>query len=213
VAENELRPGLQALGLNLSEEQIKSLLTYCELVEKWNRHFNLLSASDLPRMISRHVLDSLAIAKDLEGSQRILDVGTGAGLPGIPLAIALPDQRFVLLDSNSKKTRFLFQVRLALELHNVDIVNSRVELYQSPEQIDIVICRAFASLSMILRLTRHCFTAETLLLALKGRFPEQEIADLPAGFEIAYKRRLSIPGNDSERHVIAVRIETDSQAK
>ncbi|MEX2468123.1 MAG: 16S rRNA (guanine(527)-N(7))-methyltransferase RsmG [Pseudohongiellaceae bacterium] len=207
----ELEQGLAELGLPLSPEQVDRLLAYQELLAKWNRRVNLISGGELDEFVSRHLLDSLAIAHALESAHNILDVGSGGGLPGIPLAIALPDQQFTLLDSNGKKTRFLFQAALSLGLGNVEVANCRVEHYQSPRQIDIVTCRAFSSLAEILSRTRHCFHPETELLAMKGRYPDEEIAGLPNGYRVAWTRQLTIPGIDSARHLIAVRMQdTDS---
>lgn len=201
-----LEAGLAAMGLPVVAGQIDSLLRYRDLLLRWNQHFNLVSAGELPAFCSRHLLDSLGIAQDLGPATTILDVGSGAGLPGIPLAILYPDKHFILLDSNGKKTRFLFQASTELSLANVSVENCRLEHYQSPRQIDIVTCRAFASLAETLALGRHCFSGQTMLLALKGRYPEQEIKQLPPESQLVTSRRLSIPGNDSERHVIAVRI-------
>ncbi len=200
---SELSELLAQADLTLSEEQIRALLDYANLLRKWNRSFNLISATDLPHLESRHFLDSLAISEYLQG-QTILDVGTGAGLPGIPLAIANPHRRFILMDSNGKKTRFLFQVKLALELDNVEIENCRVEHYQNDRQIDIVTCRAFASIPDIIRASRHLLKTRTTILAMKGRYPEEELAQLPAGFDVTAIHRLQIPAEDSERHLIEI---------
>lgn len=196
---------LAELGLTLTTEQIDLLIRYAALLRKWNRSFNLVSEADLAELESRHLLDSLAISAYLQGDT-VLDIGTGAGLPGIPLAIANPDRHFVLLDSNGKKTRFLFQARTDLALGNVDIENCRVEHYQSQRQIAIVTCRAFASIPDIISLSRHLIAPGTTLLAMKGRYPDEEIARLPSGFEVAATQRLKIPGNDSERHLVAVKM-------
>jgi len=202
----ELTEGLTGLGLSLTAEQIDRLLAYQSLLEKWNRHYNLVGGGDLDEFVVRHLLDSLAIAPFLAGAGQVLDVGSGGGLPGIPLAIALPATRFILIDANSKKTRFLFQAALSLGLDNVGVENCRVEHYQSPRQIDIVTCRAFASLAEILARTLQCFRPETELLAMKGRYPEEEIAGLPNDFRVAWIRQLAIPGIDSARHLIAVKM-------
>ena len=125
-------------------------------------------------------------------------------MPGIPLAICFPDKDFVLLDSNGKKTRFLFQVRLSLNLENVEIVNSRVEHYQSPLQIDIVISRAFSTLLKMLELTRPLFGATTKLVAMKGAFPEQELSVIPDDFKVITVDKINVPGSESERHIVEV---------
>ena len=197
-----LGPALDKLGLSLQPAQYVLLEQYCGLLRKWNKTFNLISTPDLAQLQSRHLLDSLAIAPFLEG-KTVLDVGTGAGLPGIPLAIADPSRQFVLMDSNGKKTRFLFQVKLALALDNVEIENCRVEHYQSQRQIDIVTCRAFAPIPDIIRLTEHLFSPGTVLLAMKGRYPDEEVQQLPDHFELISSHRLQIPGQESERHLLA----------
>ena len=212
-----LTAGIETLGLECSAAQLDLLLRYHELFLKWNSAFNLVSAGELNQLVSRHFLDSLAIQPYLDG-ENILDIGTGAGFPGIPLAVLNPDKKFVLLDSNGKKTRFLFQVQLALQLDNITIENCRVEHYQSPGQIDIVTCRAFASLAEVLIKAQSFFLDGAQLLAMKGRFPDVEIeelasivitnnkTDLTATPELIATHQLTIPGNDSERHLIAVKL-------
>lgn len=203
--ETSLGPALEHMGLTLQASQLQSLLQYCQLLRKWNKTFNLISAPDLAQLQSRHLLDSLAINSFLSG-KTVLDVGTGAGLPGIPLAIVNPERQFVLMDSNGKKTRFLFQVKLALGLDNVEIENCRVEHYQSQRQIDIVTCRAFAPIPDIIRLTEHLFSPGTVLLAMKGRYPDEEIRQLPDHCELIASHRLQVPGQESERHLLALKL-------
>ena len=198
-----LRNGLAELGMHLSTAQLSAFQEYSELLQKWNRSYNLIAADDLAHLHHRHLLDSLSVSAHLHDSP-ILDVGTGAGLPGIPLAIANPDREFVLLDSNGKKTRFLFQVKLALGLDNVRIENCRVEHYQSLQQLAIVTCRAFAPIPDIIRLTEHLLSAGTTLLAMKGRYPEQELAQLPDGYTVTGQHQLQIPGDESQRHLVCI---------
>jgi 16S rRNA (guanine527-N7)-methyltransferase len=150
-----------------------------------------------------HLLDSLSINAYLYGSI-IVDVCTGAGLPGIPLAIMNLEKNFLLIDSNGKKTRFLFQVKIALQLENISIVNTRIEHYQNQQQIDMVMCRAFSSLEDIVTKSQHLFGKKTKLLAMKGRYPEQELRELPAGFEVSRVIKLEIPGSETHRHFVEV---------
>lgn len=200
LEQNILR-GLDGLGLSHDAGKITSLLSFLELLNKWNSSFNLSGVSDIESMVSLHLLDSLALSPYLDGNY-IIDVGTGAGLPGIPLAIMHPDKHFVLLDSNGKKTRFLFQVKVALELSNISIENCRIEHYQNKQQIDMVMCRAFSSLAEMLEKTQHLIRPNTKLLAMKGRYPEAELADIPTSFRVSAIVKLDIPDNPSERHLI-----------
>jgi len=213
ASDHLLQAGLTELQLSLDVGQLAALEHYSELLRKWNRTYNLIAADDLDHLQQRHLLDSLAVSSHLVSSQLVsshleagpvLDVGTGAGLPGIPLAIANPDREFVLLDSNGKKTRFLFQVKLGLGLDNVTIENCRVEHYQSQRQLAIVTCRAFAPIPDIIRLTEHLLSVGTTLLPMKGRYPEQELEQLPEGFTVTGKHRLQIPGDHSQRHLVAI---------
>ncbi len=144
--------GLAQLELPLSELQQDQLLAYLDLLFKWNRSFNLSGVRDMSQMLSRHVLDSLSLAPLLTG-QCVLDVGTGPGLPGIPLAICFPDKQFVLLDSNGKKTRFVFQAKLQLGLKNVDVHHGRIETFKETCRIDTIVSRAFSSLVDMVALT------------------------------------------------------------
>ncbi len=201
--QQELRQGLEQLGLAANDGQVASLISYLQLLEKWNHHFNLSGIDDIDDMVSMHLLDSLSINAYLQG-RIIVDVGTGAGLPGIPLAIMNPEKNFLLIDSNGKKTRFLFQVKIALQIENISIVNTRIEHYQNQQQIDMVMCRAFSSLEDMVTKSQHLFCKKTKLLAMKGRYPEQELRELPAGFEVSRVIKLEIPGSETHRHFVEV---------
>lgn len=197
-----LTSGCTALGLELPPSSIDRLLDYIALLDKWNQAYNLTAVRDPGEMVTRHLLDSLAVAPHLAG-QRIIDVGTGAGLPGIPLAILFPERRFVLLDSNGKKTRFLVQAKASLGLDNVTVIHSRVEEYRPEEPFDTVIARAFAALTDILTLCRHLVADEGAVLAMKGGAAEAEM--VPAGFRVAELIALNVPGLAHEkRHLIRV---------
>lgn len=201
--EEELRQGLVELGLFATDQQLNLLLSYLLLLDKWNASFNLSGVVEINSMVSRHLLDSLAINAHLQGSV-FVDIGSGAGLPGIPLAILNPENHFILVDSNGKKTRFLFQAKTELGLANIDVENCRIEHYQSTQQIDMVICRAFSALGDAVSKSQHLLEKEGKFLAMKGRYPEDEIAALPNCFEISKTTKLQIPGNDSERHLIEI---------
>ena len=201
--ENELVAGLLEMEISVSQTQIELLLAYLALLDKWNKSFDLSGVDDIGSMVSRHLLDSLSLSPYLEG-ELIADVGTGAGLPGIPLAILHPEKRFVLIDSNGKKTRFLFQAKVALKLTNISVENARIEHYQSQQQIDMVMCRAFASLEDMVSKSQQLIDENCTLLAMKGRYPEQELEHLPDGFKVRRVIKLDIPGSESHRHLVEV---------
>tara|TARA_R110002095_G_scaffold85214_1_gene74106 strand:+ start:4748 stop:5404 length:657 start_codon:yes stop_codon:yes gene_type:complete len=196
-----LNQGLRQLDLTLTAEQQALLLRYVSLLHKWNRTYNLTAIRQPEAMIERHLLDSLCVVPYISG-QRIADVGTGPGLPGIVLAIVYPEKQFTLMDSNGKKTRFLQQVKQDLELDNIDIYNGRVEAYPLQQSFDTVISRAFASLHAMLTWTASLAAVDGSFLAMKGAYPEQELAELPAGFELLAAHQLQVPGSDAERHLL-----------
>jgi len=186
--------------LALSSEQHQQLLDYVALLEKWNKVYNLTSVRVIDEMVSRHLLDSLAILPYLSGDS-LLDVGSGGGLPGIPLSIARPDLAVTLLDSNSKKTRFLQQVKAELKLTNVTVVHARIEQADLP-QFEMVTARAFSTIGDIIDLTgRHCHDAGKLLL-MKGVYPESELKALGSGFSLNDIHVLDVPGSDGQRHLV-----------
>ncbi len=196
---DRLRAGLDVLRLELDGMQVQRLLDYLALLAKWNRAFNLTAVRDEGEMVVKHLLDSLAVYRWF-AVERVLDVGSGAGLPGIPLAIARPDTNFVLLDSNGKKTRFMTQAVHALGLDNVDVVQARVESWRPPGGLyDVVTSRAFASLSDMLRLAAPLLKPGGKIVAMKGRLNAEEGAE--AGFRLRTEP-VSVPGLDAERHVI-----------
>jgi len=205
-----LLAGLQAMQLELPEPVVAGLLAYLALLVKWNKAYNLTAVRDPLEMVPRHLLDSLAVVPYLYG-KRIIDVGTGGGLPGIPLSLVFPDRHFTLLDSNGKKTRFLVQAKAELGLNNVTVVHSRVEAYQPERPYDGVITRAFASVTDILTGSRHLLADDGQMMAMKGAVPEEELADLPEGFHLSEVIPLRVPGLEQEqRHLIRIGRNTDS---
>lgn len=196
----KLNQGLSVLNLPVAELQIDALLKFINLINKWNKAYNLTAVRDPLEMVTLHLLDSLAILPHVK-SPRIADIGTGAGLPGIPLAICLPDCHFTLVDSNSKKTRFVQQAVLELQLKNVEVVHSRVEQFKPPRLFTTVISRAFASMPDIVDLTGHLLAEDGCLLAMKGQIPEQELAELNLDYTVI---PLNVPGIDAERCLICM---------
>lgn len=198
-----LETALANNNLSLSLPIKEHLLHYLHLMQKWNKVFNLTSIRDPHDMIMLHLIDSLAISPYLNGS-RMIDIGTGAGLPGIPLALIHPNKQFVLLDSNSKKTRFLTQVVADLQLKNVEIIHSRVEDFKPRELFDSILSRAFASLKLMLVTTQHLLSEQGQCLAMKGTYPEQELQDIPNEFNYVAIHKLIINGLNAERHLVCL---------
>lgn len=201
---NILIDGIEFLGLSNEVEKLERLLQFIALIEKWNKAYNLTAIRDKEEMARLHILDSLAILPHLHG-KRLIDIGTGAGLPGIPLAIFRPDMEFVLLDSNAKKTRFVQQAILELKLKNVSVIHSRVESYQPSEKFDSVTCRAFADMSDILKLTAHLFNENGMLLAMKGQQPDEELAALNQEYRIV---PIVVPNIEAERCLVCISANT-----
>lgn len=198
----QLVRGARAMALELSDAERTQLCDYLALLIKWNKAYNLTAIRDPKLMVPLHLLDSLAVHAHVQGAQRLIDVGTGAGLPGVVLAIMNPDKDITLLDSNGKKTRFLFTVKTALGLDNVSIVNARVESYQPECAFDMVLSRAFASLYDMTHWCQHLRAKDGCFLAMKGQYPHDEIDMICDRFQVADTRRLSIPDVEGERHLL-----------
>lgn len=198
-----LAGGCRELGLELSAEQSGQMLAYLKLLVKWNKAYNLTAIRAPEEMIGKHLLDSLSILPYVRGP-RVLDVGSGAGLPGIPLAIAAPQHEYVLLDANSKKTRFLLQVKGELQLSRVSVIHSRLEEYHPAEPFDSITSRAFASLAQMVGASARLLAADGCLLAMKGAYPQAELADLPAGFVTSKTVALQVPQLDAARHLVCI---------
>lgn len=198
--EKRLEQGLHGLNLDLPAPTREKLLIFLELLEKWNRVYNLTAVRDPEQMVPRHLLDSLSVLPHLHGAQ-VLDIGTGAGLPGIPLALARPDLEFTLLDSNAKKTRFATQAMHELGLKNITIVQERVEKFHPAIKFDTLIARAFASIPDMLAASRHLCAPHGRFLVMKGVFPQEELAAVIDGYRAEVKA-LRIPGLDAARHLV-----------
>lgn len=201
-----LASGLAALGLDLDAAQQQKLLDYVALIVKWNKVYNLTAVRDPEAMVTQHLLDSLTVLQHLAGS-RLIDVGCGAGLPGIPLAIARPEWTVSLLDANHKKATFLRQACLELVLTNVEVICERVELYRPGEIFDAVIARAFSDLGEFARLTAHLLTKGGKLYAMKGVYPHDEMGRLPPHFRVQEVIPLTVPGMDASRHLVIMGVE------
>ena len=202
-----LSKGLRQLEMAqpLDGKQQSKLIKYVELLDKWNKTYNLTAVRKPEQMITRHLLDSLSIYSYLRG-KHILDVGTGAGLPGIPLAIVFPERQFMLLDSNSKKTRFVTQAVSELELSNVNVVQSRVENFQSPALFDTIITRAYSAIGDMLKQTSHLLANEGIFLAMKGANPVAEIDELSSSYVVENSYAVKVPGLEEERHLLEIKI-------
>jgi 16S rRNA (guanine527-N7)-methyltransferase len=193
--------GLDELRLTLRVEQRERLLTYIRLLAKWNAIYNLTAIRDEREMVSHHLLDSLAIVPHLHGP-RLVDVGSGAGLPGVPVAIARPDWEVTLVDSNQKRTAFLHQAVVDLALANTRIESARVEAWQPDARFDVVVSRAFAELGEFAQCAAHLLDEHGVLAAMKGAYPGDELERLPEGFRLRTVERLSVPGLNAERHLV-----------
>ena len=205
VLAESLRTGLAQLpGLRMDAGQVAQLLAYLDLLGRWNRTYNLTAIRDPAGMITRHLLDSLTILPWVSGS-RMLDAGSGAGLPGVPLAIARPELDVTVLDSSGKKVRFLNHLRRELGLQNVQPVQARLEEYEPGSGFGTIVSRAFASLAAFARATRH-LAGNARLLAMKGRFPAAELDELPGWVTLHSVEKLEVPGLQEDRHLVIMSI-------
>ncbi|MFC3913045.1 16S rRNA (guanine(527)-N(7))-methyltransferase RsmG [Pseudaeromonas sharmana] len=201
--ENRFNTLLAQTSIALSVQQKQQLLGLVGLLHKWNKAYNLTSVREPEAMLVKHILDSLVVSPFLQG-RRFIDVGTGPGLPGLPLAIANPDKQFVLLDSLGKRIRFIRQAILELGISNVTPVQSRVEDYQDDAGFDGVLSRAFASLNDMLQWCHHLPAPQGCFLALKGVYPAEELTRLPDGFSMLNSHALHVPELEGERHLIII---------
>ncbi|MFL1485840.1 16S rRNA (guanine(527)-N(7))-methyltransferase RsmG [Marinobacter sp. LN3S78] len=199
----QLSDGLGAMGIELSTDQQEQLLAFLALLNKWNRAYNLTAVREPRQMVPRQLLDSLTLLPYIT-ADRVLDAGAGGGLPGIPLAIARPDIHFTLLDSNSKKTRFLTQCKLELLLDNVEVIHGRAEDCRPDQPFEQVTSRAFTALPNLVDWCGSLLADEGQFLAMKGQFPDDEVSGLPSGWQVGARHRLDYPGCDGERHLLII---------
>jgi 16S rRNA (guanine527-N7)-methyltransferase len=199
----DLESGLDALGIDRAHAA--ALSDYLSLLDRWNRTYNLTAIRDPRQMVSKHLLDSLAMAPYVDDVTRLADLGTGPGLPGIPLAIVRPALQVALVESNGKKARFLREAVRRLALGNAEVVESRIETFDPPLRFDAITARALATLPQILALGGHLLAPGGRLLAMKGAVPQDEIAALPPGWRVDALYPLRVPGLEAERHLAVVR--------
>lgn len=202
----ELTQGAVTLGVALDARQHELLMGYLALLIKWNKAYNLTAVRNPDEMVSRHLLDSLSVVPFVaERGNDWLDVGSGGGMPGVPLAILFPERRFTLLDSNGKKTRFLTQVKLELGLDNLGVVNARVEAFRPEQPFAGIVSRAFSALEDFANWTRHLGDRDTHWLAMKGLRPDDELARMPEDFKVEAEHTLAVPGCQGQRHLLILR--------
>jgi len=201
--DRRLEKGVAELGLSLGREGRSKLLQYLALLEKWNQVYNLTAIRGREKIVSGHLLDCLAVIPYLTGT-RLLDIGSGAGFPGIPVAVARPDIQVVLLDSNHKKAAFLRQAVTELQLKNATVVCERVEAWRAAEKFDCIISRAFAEIAEFIALTKHLLAPGGVLAAMKGVYPFEEIERLPPDFRLRQVHAFAVPGLEAERHLVLI---------
>lgn len=207
--EKILLQGAAEMGVSLSSLQSELLLRYITEFEKWNKAYNLSAVRDLRQMVERHLLDSLSVVPSIQAGAfaqaSMIDVGTGGGLPGIPLAILFPNTQFTLLDSNGKKTRFLFHIKTLLQLTNVSVENRRVEEFKPAILFDAVISRAFASLQDMTEGCAHLLKQDGVFLAMKGIFPQDELEPIAAKIDLIQTIKLAVAATQGERHLLVLK--------
>jgi len=209
----QLEFGLKQMGLRYSVETQQKLVHYIQLIARWNKAFNLTAIRDVEEMVCKHLLDSLVVQPFIEGSL-VLDVGSGAGLPGIPFAITSPDKKFVLIDSNGKKTRFLVQAKIDLKLDNVEVIHQRVEDFQPMEEghriyFDVITARAYAATDDILKTTAHLQDDATRILVMQGKLDRQIKSEQ---YQLVDSYSLDVYGLDAERHLLEIKRSPISEA-
>jgi 16S rRNA (guanine527-N7)-methyltransferase len=193
--------GAAQLGVSLSETQASALLRLLDELDDWNQRMNLTAIRERAQQITKHLLDSLTVHAHLQGTS-VVDIGTGAGFPGLPLAIALPQVQFTLVDSTAKKLKFVEHAAQTLGLHNVQTVHTRAEAYRPKERFDCVVSRAVGALETFVKGSGHLCVGGGRLLAMKGRYPTEELARIPSGWKVAAVHRLNVPGLDEQRHLV-----------
>lgn len=196
----QLDLGINQLGLAVNATTQFSLLEFLLFLEKWNKAYNLTAIRSLDQMLTHHLLDSLSIAKYVQG-ECILDIGTGAGFPGVPLAFCYPDKKFVLLDSNGKKIRFLLQAKTSLKIDNIEPIQERVEKLLPNVKFDVIICRAVGEMGAIMEASKQLLTNQGYWLFMKGTYPQDELQTVTRPYQV---HKLEVPGVDAARHVIKV---------
>ena len=199
--QTQIQNGITELNLKLSEETQRQMLEFLYFLQKWNKNFNLTAITDMEKMITHHLLDSLSIVPYVNGSY-ILDMGTGAGLPGVPLAFYFPEKNFVLLDSNAKKVSFLIQAKQQFNLRNITPIHSRVEDYSTEKCFEVIITRAVGSINEIIRASKHLCCQDGNFLFMKGKIPEEELENINLPCSIY---PLKIPQLPAERHAIIIK--------
>ena len=193
--------GAAQLGIPLSETQAAQLLRLLDELDDWNQRMNLTAIRERSQQITKHLLDSLTVHAHLQGTS-VADIGTGAGFPGLPLAVALPQLQFTLVDSTAKKLKFVEHAVQTLGLHNVQTVHTRAETYRPKERFDCVVSRAVGPIETFVKGSGHLCVGGGRLLAMKGRYPTDELAHIPSGWKLAAVHRLNVPGLDEQRHLV-----------
>ena len=207
-----LTAGAGEIGLSLEKAQVDALLRLVDELERANSEFNLTAIRDRPGMLRKHVLDSLSLHPYLRGT-RVADIGTGAGFPGLPLAVVNPARRFVLIEATGKKARFAAQAAVKLGCGNVEVVHTRAESYRPFELFDTVTARALSSLQDFVAYAGHLCAPEGRLLAMKGKRPEEELGAVPKTFRVLAVHRLKVPGLDDERHLVELMVARPKSSK